>query len=132
MHFYTTLAVGLSILGFTFATPFDDPVQWKVSDFTTSCGSEDCNYNFNIASNASNASGFKTSCTGVPAESDYAPCQDKSTEAKLIPGQYPTWSVHVKHTWYEGEARYTAHGLANVTNTMKSFPIPVTEVYGVL
>ncbi|OGM40034.1 hypothetical protein ABOM_011474 [Aspergillus bombycis] len=134
MQIHATLAVGLSILGFTLANPFKHPIEWKASAFAITCGSEDCNYNFNIVSNATGPSRFKTSCSGIPAEDDYNPCQDESTEAKLqvVPGTHPIWSVHVQHTWMEGEARYTAHGDANITDTAKSFTVPVTRVSGVV
>ncbi|KAK6811135.1 hypothetical protein RU639_012981 [Aspergillus parasiticus] len=134
MHFHTTLVVSLSLLGFTLADKFKNPIEWKASDFAITCGSEDCNYNFNIVSTATGPSKFKTSCSGVPAEKDYTPCQDKSTEAKLqaVPGEDTMFSLHIQHTWTEGEARYTAHGDANITDSAKSFTVPVTRVSGVV
>ncbi|KNG82936.1 hypothetical protein ANOM_007949 [Aspergillus nomiae NRRL 13137] len=134
MQLHATLAVGLSIVGFTLASPWKHPIEWKASDFAITCGSEDCNYNFNIVSNTTGPSRFKTSCSGVPAEDDYSPCQDKNTEAKLqaVPGTPPSWSLHIEHTWMEGEARYTAHGDVNITETAKSFTVPVTRVDGVV
>ncbi|KAE8410746.1 hypothetical protein BDV36DRAFT_289323 [Aspergillus pseudocaelatus] len=116
---YATLAVGLSILGFILASPWKYPIEWKVSDFAIICGLEDCNYNFNIVSNATGSLRFKIFCSSVPAEDDYSLCQDKNTEAKLL---------HIEHTWIEGEARYTAHGDVNITETAKSFTVPVTRV----
>ncbi|RAQ48706.1 hypothetical protein AFGD_010756 [Aspergillus flavus] len=123
MHLQATLAVGLSLLGLTLADTLKNTIEWKASDFAITCGSEDCNYNFNIVSTATGPSKFKTSCSGVPAEKDYTPCQDKGTEAKLqaVPGADTMFSLHIQHTWMEGEARYTAHGDANITDTQKSF-----------
>ncbi|KAA8643995.1 hypothetical protein EYZ11_006576 [Aspergillus tanneri] len=126
MHLVTLTAAFSILASLTFAAP-PKPESWNASGFVGECEGSECAYYFEITANKTPR--FETACAEYTRE-DYVPCADKAVEAKVTK-EDSKWIIHVKHTWYEGEARYTAHGNNTIADKTEDFTIPVTEITGV-
>lgn len=101
---------------------------WPVSHFDVGCSPAACEYNFVVTRAAGpHNPGFNTTCTGNDLDKEYQACADKSVTAKLIPRQYPTWEIDVKHSFEDGDKKATVNAFANGTteNDKATFSVTV-------
>lgn len=142
MQLTSILTVALSAASLASAGPLrrakSPALTWQVSNFTSTCGEQDCVFNFNIRGfETENTPGFSTTCTSAgPKAHDYMAgdnlaCHNGNITALVTPESHSLRNVQVEHSWRQGlTASFHAQGETNITQSATNFTIPVTRTFG--